>query len=159
MYDLKHLFFDAKLFMCDDISDSVSPSLKTLNDMSFRRIDFGTVASMRESRLSKPHVWAILLCSSEVAELWRRGNVSLGLSASSEMNRDGTLCESFRLFPIGFSGLGNEKEWEIDEREREWELTLAEEISLLRIALFASLRARSMNANVEKEKSGVWRRV
>lgn len=82
------------------------PSLKVVNDMSLRRIDLGTVASMRESRESKPHVCAISVCSADVAELWRRGNVSLGLSESREMDRDVTLREGIVFFANEFSGLG-----------------------------------------------------
>jgi hypothetical protein len=59
-----------------------------LNFISFKRIDFGTVASTSESRLSKPTDSAIFVCSSGVAELWRLGNVSLGLRASTVMDRD-----------------------------------------------------------------------
>ncbi|KAK3018127.1 hypothetical protein RJ639_004586 [Escallonia herrerae] len=54
-------------------------------------MDLGTVASMSESRLVNPQNSAILDCSSGVAELWRRGKVSLGFSASTDMDR--TCCE------------------------------------------------------------------
>lgn len=54
-------------------------------------MDLGTVASMSESRVSKPHDFAILVCSCGVAELWRLGKVSLGFSDSTEMDR--VCCE------------------------------------------------------------------
>lgn len=131
--------------MCNIISASVSPSSKVLNDICFRRMDMGMVASMRELRLSKPQVWAMLVSSSEVAELWRRGNVSLGLSASTEMDRDLTLHAWCLLFPIKFSSWALAKECETCDRRREWEWSFVEETNLFRIALFASLRARSIS--------------
>lgn len=61
--------------------------------MGLIRIDLGTVASINESRLLKPTVLAIWVCCDGVAELWRRGKVSLGFKDWIDMGR---VCEPNR---------------------------------------------------------------
>lgn len=84
---MKILFLAAKFCICSIIWLSVNPSSNLENFIDWSLIDLGTVASTSESRLSNPQASAILFCSSGVAELWRRGKVSLGFKASTEIER------------------------------------------------------------------------
>lgn len=168
MKDLKILFFEAKFFMCPVIWLSVNPSSNLVKSIDPIRIDLGTVASMRESRLWKPQSWAILVCSSKVAELWRRGKVSLGLSESTDMDLIWELREnpfgiealvwnSEREF-AGIEGARDEKYLEVEteyvktgegeqeeEEEEEGRGCFDSDTSRRRNAWLASRRARSMN--------------
>ncbi|MFS8030450.1 hypothetical protein Hanom_Chr17g01534131 [Helianthus anomalus] len=136
--------------MCAIICDSVNPSSNLEYFIESRRIDFGTVASMSASRCGYPTNSAILVCSSGVAELWRRGNVSLGFNASTDMDRTWE-PNPLRLFLSGgtFVPLHIYGDKEETYLEGEWSAgddgwCLVCETKRPRMALFASLRARSI---------------
>jgi hypothetical protein len=89
MKDLKTLFLEAKHLMWAIICDSVRPWANLGSFNSGRRIELGTVASMRAPMESKPQILAIRSCSADVALMWRRGKVSLGSRACAEIPRRG----------------------------------------------------------------------
>lgn len=168
MNDLNTLFLDARFFICSTIWLSVNPSSNFENFMDSILMDLGTVASMSGSRPSNPHNSDILVWSSGVAELWRRGKVSLGFNASTEIDR---VCDPTPWPPTLYDAFlaANESDLQLLRMKEQEDIEdtylegvydtgdeelntvslcrycLASETKRLRTARFASLRARSMN--------------